>query len=85
MAEISSMQAIKKQLFDILIDECRKPSGSGLKNWALYNNNLKSFILGEISKEEFDSFIFEIGDSSSNFISVHNLYIFSILDCIYAK
>ena len=77
----------KIKLFDYIVDECKQPSSSGLRNWGLYTDQLRLFIVGKLSKVEFDTFLevdFGGRDMNLNLIPLHNAYIISILMTIRA-
>lgn len=87
MTEADNLSLSRKSLFDFMLDECRQPSSSGLRNWGLYTDNLRSFIVGKLSKVELDRYLFNDlggGNADSSLIPLHNAYLASILNAIRA-
>ena len=72
----------RRPLLAFILRHSKGPTGSGMRNWALYIENLRSFIVGEIRKTEFDHFVLsELGctDKNEQLVPLHNAYIMSIL------
>ena len=69
-------------LVGFIMDHCKGPTGSSMRNWALYMENLRAFITGKLSKAEFDHFVLsELAcvDANEQLVHLHNAYIMSIL------
>ena len=80
--EAASLRLCRKDLMDFILSKCTQPTSSAIKNWSMYSQQLQAFIVGNLTKREFDRFLMrELGSPEVNpeLVPLHNAYIMSIL------
>ena len=83
---VDTILSSQEALLEFIKDHCKGPTVSSMRNWTLYTENLRAFIVGNISKTEFDHFVLsELKCISENqrLIHLHNAYILSIVVSIH--